>query len=420
MTSAGANNTADQIQTGSWPPIWLAAPHRVLFLLGALQLVATMVVWLVIMSGWYLPAVPVFRPTIASPHAHAFLMLYGVFTFFVFGFILTVFPRWLGTPRVAPSRYARIALLMTLGVLGVYAGLGVARWLAAVGCLIFVAGWALGIWTLIRIWRDSPRAATIFPLLPLSCITAGALGAALFGVWLATGVAGLVGPALTAGLWLYLVPLVTVIGQRMIPFFTVGALSDYTMVRPFWLLPPMLACAAGHFALTVAGLPGWTVVADLPLAAIAAWHTWQWGLVRSLRVPLVGMLHVSFAWLGIGSGLFGLRSVLLWFDSPVYFGAAPLHALAIGLVTSMVVAMATRVSMGHSGRPLVAGRVGVWAFGVVQLTAVLRVVAELSSTTSLQHWLMPAAAVLWLVAFVPWSLRFGAIYLRPRVDGAPG
>ena len=35
------------------------------------------------------------------------------------------------------------------------------------------------------------------------------------------------------------------------------------------------------------------------------------------------------------------------------FGLAPLHTFAIGFFASMVLGMASRVTLGHSGRPLV-------------------------------------------------------------------
>jgi len=58
----------------------------------------------------------------------------------------------------------------------------------------------------------------------------------------------------------------------------------------------------------------------------------------------------------------------------------------------------------------------------VQLVVLVRVLAEIPpfryGTAGL--WLTLAAAAVWLIAFIPWSLCFGAIYLRPRVDGRPG
>src|SRR5262252_9419773 len=57
-------------------------------------------------------------------------------------------------------------------------------------------------------------------------------------------------------------------------------------------------------------------------------------------------------------------------------GRAPAHALFIGFFGSLLVAMVTRVTQGHSGRPLVLGGVAGAAFVIVQLVAVTRIVAE--------------------------------------------
>ena len=73
--------------------------------------------------------------------------------------------------------------------------------------------------------------------------------------------------------------------------------------------------------------------------------------------------------------------------------------------------------LGHSGRPLVLGRVAAFAFIVVQLVTVTRVAAELVANAAA---LQLVAAIGWLVAFLPWVLRSAWIYLTPRADGAAG
>ncbi len=404
------------------PYILLAAPHRPFFLAGAVQLVATLLLWLLILAGRYVAAFPGIQLVISGTAAHAFLMLFGVFTFFVFGFILTVFPRWLAGAAVSRNRYATIAALMVLGVAGVYVGFFCGRSVAFSGCVLFVLGWLLGVATLINIWRQSSRDGKGFALFPLGFITAGAVGAMIYGVWLLTLQPNLLKLSMAIGLWLYLVPLIVAVSHRMIPFFSASVLRNYRVVKPGWTLPATLLCVGLHLILTVIGRPEWTFISDLPLALLAGWHSIIWGLTRSLRIPLLGMLHISFAWLSVAMALYAIDSLLHLFATHITLGFAPLHALGIGFITSMVVAMATRVSLGHSGRPLVAGPIALWAFALVQITAVVRVLAEIPplGASSLRLWLMLAAALLWLAAFIPWCLRFGAIYLRPRIDGQPG
>ena len=98
-------------------------------------------------------------------------------------------------------------------------------------------------------------------------------------------------------------------------------------------------------------------------------------------------------------------------------GRAPAHALFIGFFGSLLVAMVTRVTQGHSGRPLVLGATAGFAFVVVQAVAVLRVLAELLPDSL--AWQAIAGAG-WIVAFLPWVLRSGRIYLTARADGQPG
>ena len=407
-----------------WRPshVVFAAPHRLFFLIGALQLILSILFWLIVLTGLYLPAVSIVPLSVNATSAHLFLMLYGLFTFFVFGFLTTVFPRWLATAAIDRRRYIVIAALLTTGIAGYYLGLFTHRDVALAGNLIFVGGWVLGLWTLAGVWRQSSRPNRLFALFPLGCVSMGCVGAVVHAFWLWTSRPELLVVAGAIGLWLYLVPLITAISYRMIPFFSAGALADYVVVKPGWTLPATLACVLGHCLLTILHQGEWLFVSDLPLAVIAGWHSYRWGLRRSLRVPLLAMLHISFGWLSVAMGLYAIQSLLQWTGAGFDLGLAPLHALGIGFVTGMLVAMASRVSLGHSGQPLIADRVTLWAFVLVQLTAVVRVLAELPLPGHGYGYLVLilGAAVLWLAAFIPWGLRFGAIYLRRREDGAPG
>jgi uncharacterized protein involved in response to NO len=98
-------------------------------------------------------------------------------------------------------------------------------------------------------------------------------------------------------------------------------------------------------------------------------------------------------------------------------GRAPAHALFVGFFGSVLVAMVTRVTQGHSGRPLVMPAVAWFTFVAIQLVAVTRIVAELMPDA--YAW-FAVAAVGWLIAFAPWVARLGGIYLAPRIDRKPG
>jgi uncharacterized protein involved in response to NO len=86
----------------------------------------------------------------------------------------------------------------------------------------------------------------------------------------------------------------------------------------------------------------------------------------------------------------------------------------------MLVAMVTRVTMGHSGRPLRMGPAALACFAGVQLAAVARVGSEIASAPGVIRNLLLVSAVLWLLAFGVWSFGHAGIYLAPRADGKPG
>ena len=68
-----------------------AAPHRSLFLAGALQGVLTVLWWIFDLTGRYGIAGSMTGWSVAPTWAHAFLMMYGFFPFFIFGFLVKRF-----------------------------------------------------------------------------------------------------------------------------------------------------------------------------------------------------------------------------------------------------------------------------------------------------------------------------------------
>ncbi|MBD3743436.1 MAG: NnrS family protein [Stenotrophomonas sp.] len=97
---------------------------------------------------------------------------------------------------------------------------------------------------------------------------------------------------------------------------------------------------------------------------------------------------------------------------------APLHVLGIGFLAGMLVAMASRVSLGHSGRALEADRPTWGLFLTLMLAALTRALAEWA--TSLYTPLLFLSAALWLAAFGLWAWRYAPLYWRPRADGKAG
>jgi uncharacterized protein involved in response to NO len=125
------------------------------------------------------------------------------------------------------------------------------------------------------------------------------------------------------------------------------------------------------------------------------------------------MLPAAYAWLPISLMLRALE-----LQSVIPAGAA-FHALTIGAITSLMIAMMMRSALGHSGRPLVAGSAEVGAFVLLQLSAIVRVLTA-SVAPGMYREAMIVAGVLWTLAFAVFLLRYWPILTRPRIDGKPG
>ncbi|KRF01810.1 short-chain dehydrogenase [Frateuria sp. Soil773] len=398
------------------PALLASAPHRLLFFAGALAVLTSMAWWTLELvslrfglAGWPQPPVP-------PGWAHAVLTEYGMLPLFMFGFLLTVFPRWLGQPALPRARYVPVAGAVFGGYLLAHAGLLDAPWLLRAGLALMLAGYLLALATLggvLRAARSRDRHA-------LSCLAAfalGALGLAAFLAFLSGAPAACALLAVKLGTFGLLLPVYFTVSHRMIPFFSGNVAAGYVVRRPAWSLPLVWTLLLAHLLIDLGGEPAWLWVVDAPLALAFGWHALAWQPWKARRPGLLAVLHLAFAWLPLAFALYALQSLWLMATQQPVLGLAPLHVLTIGYFGSMLVAMVTRVTQGHSGRPLQMGAVPWLCFALLQGVLLLRVRAELGGDAYL--WLVLAAAG-WLLAFLPWVLRALWIYLTPRRDGKPG
>ena len=394
-----------------------AAPHRMFFFGGAVQALLIMIWWLIDIGGRFDGLYNPITWTMPPTDAHAFLMIYGFFPFFIFGFLMTTYPKWMNGEEVERSTYVPAFVLLCAGILLFYLGLVISYSLTRIALLVLLTGWTVGLYALLRVYlrarHPDKRHATITSIV----LGLGWLLVAGFG----SDEAHLVALAKTGGIWLLLLPVFFAVSHRMIPFFSANVIPGYKVVRPDWALGMVPACALLHSVLEMDALQQWTWIVDLPMAACALYLTTSWRIRESLALPILGMLHISFAWLSIALLLYAVQSLTLFTTGMLVLAKAPLHALTIGYFTSMMLAMVTRVTLGHSGRRLVADGL-TWAiFLVFQFVVALRVIAEIPqiSFTAHGHILM-CTAILWLVCFGIWGWKYSPIYWRPRPDGNPG
>lgn len=398
-----------------------AAPHRVMFLGGALQSIAVMLWLLMEMATRYgVVGHPVDWP-VAPAAVHGYLMIYGLFPFFIFGFLMTTYPRWMNGKEIPARRYVPAFVLLMLGTAGFYAGLLAGRNVLFVAVLATLAGWGVALYALLRVLLDAQHPDKRHPQIISVALGMGWCSLAAYLAWLWGDNAAWLRFAIQGGLWLFLLPVFASVGHRMIPFFTSTALPQHLVPRPYWAWWTILAASVTHGLLRLADAAAWLWVSDAPLAVAAFYLTYVWGLRRSLSVPMLGVLHVGFAWLGIAMLLFAVQSLALFLShgSAFIWGLAPLHALTVGCFATLLIGMGTRVTLGHSGLPVQVGTPVKLMFAGIQLAALLRVLADMLPLQA-THWLYLAAAAAWLACFIPWVSRHLPFYLRPRADGKAG
>lgn len=389
-----------------------------MFFGGALQLVAAMLWWLIDLVTRFGTGQPI-EWSVAPNAAHIYLMIYGIFPFFMFGFLMTTFPRWMAAKEIRASRYVPAFVLMLLGIVFFYAGLSSNKYLLAAGVILTLCGWAIAWHALLQVVLHTQTVDKLHPIIALVALSLGWCGALSYLGWLLSEQQVWLNFALQGGIWLFLLPVFFNIGHRMIPFFTASSALRCRIDRPDWPLTVILAGSAGHCVLQLAGLPEWLWLPDLPLALAAFYLSWAWNLLRSLAVPMVAVLHIGVAWLGTAALLFSVQSLTLMSSSQVVLGLAPLHALTIGFFSTILLGMATRVTLGHSGLSINPQRSTLLLFVVLQIAALLRVLSD----TLPAEWragLYLAAAIAWLVCFLPWLVFYLPTYLKPRADGFPG
>jgi uncharacterized protein involved in response to NO len=141
---------------------------------------------------------------------------------------------------------------------------------------------------------------------------------------------------------------------------------------------------------------GLLVAAGLALAARLA----RWRGAATVSEPLLFVLHLGYAWLALGLILLGLEV------------PAALHALTVGAVGTMTLAVMTRATLGHTGRALVADRATVAIYALVTLAVLLRLASPFAGAHAVL--VVSLSGVAWSAAFATFALHYGPFLAGAR------
>ena len=390
----------------------VAAPHRLGFLAGSVLLLLSFTWWGIYIFGrWQGVAVP---SEVVPMFLHGYSMTYSFFPLFMLGFIYTAGPRWLSVANLSLGRYAPVMLGYLAGGVLVIASMFNTS-LLVLGIALQLLAWLAGLAIWIRAILKSQVIDQLHARVIALAFSMGALGLATALYWAINNDYQAWRWSVQIGVWGLLLPVFLAVSHRMIPFFSGTALQPYTPWRPTWWLYTLVGCALLRILLV--GFEVNTLVVDAVMAALLLYTTCRWNLFKSFKVKLLVMLHAAFAWAGLAL-LLSVVSEGLRLAGHVGFGYAPLHALTIGFFCCMLLAFVTRVTLGHSGRPLIAGGVAWTCYWAMHGVALARVVGEIFP--AIQAAAYAAAACLALFALLVWSRVYLPMYWQARVDGAAG
>jgi uncharacterized protein involved in response to NO len=334
-------------------------------------------------------------------HAHEAIFGFGAAA--VTGFILTAVPNWTGRLPVAGVPLVGLVALWLAGRIVCLVSDTVGAGTAMAVDVSFLAVLALVVTREIVAGRNYRNLVIVAAIILLAVANAMAHLETLD--WPMDGIGRRLGLSV-------LLCLITLIGGRVVPSFTRNWLAKIDPERlpaPFGVFDRVTVLS------TVAALGVWTAVPETLTAGVLllgagglnALRLARWRGGATVRQPLLWVLHLGYGWLCFGLIMLGAWIV---FGHPWLAGA--LHALSAGAVGTMVLAIMTRASLGHTGRPLAAGPGTILIYAQVSAGTILRFVAPLTGTEEITFYTI--SGLLWMTGFALFLALYGPILWQPR------
>lgn len=213
--------------------------------------------------------------------------------------------------------------------------------------------------------------------------------------------------------------LMSVMAGRVVPMFTANGTKTAKAVQLLWLdklTNGSLAIAMLSLLLEpVVGFSALFFGALLIIAGIFQTMRWlRWRPWITLNVPLLWSIHGAMKFISFGLVILGLSYLI-----PEIPSNHAWHLLTIGGMGGLILAMISRVSLGHTGRPLQPPKAMTAAYILISLAALVRVFGP---------WGLPEKTLLfidisgtfWLAAFAIFVITYGPMLMTARKDGRPG
>lgn len=376
--------------------VFLRDAFRPFYLGGSLLAALSVPLWL---GMWYHQS---FTPSLPPLFWHAHEMVFGFAAAIIIGFLFTAARNWTGLALPDGVPLAILVSLWLAGRVGMFFFYGMTAAIVDSVLLPIVAGVLAFKFIRARSYASIPLVGVLSAL----SIANIAFHAGLLQV---VNIAPLA--AIEFGLMM-VVLIEMIVGGRIVPAFTASAITGVRQRRSAWLNRMAIILAAAAFASDAFRAPAW-VIASLALfaGALAALQAIGWNPLASRSRPILWILHAGYAFIPIGLVLLGVS----WLgETPLgtFPRSAAIHALTVGSMGGLIIGMITRTALGHSGRPVRAGRWEIICYSLVLLAAALRVTASLAPGVSVACML--GAGTAWSAAFLLYTFTYAPILCRAR------
>jgi uncharacterized protein involved in response to NO len=377
---------------------------RPFFLAAGLWAPAAMALWVGVLAGW------IDLPTafgLLDWHIHE--MIFGFAAAAVAGFFLTAIPNWTGRmPLQGPPLILLAALWAAGRVICAYSLLtGPAA--AAVVDLAFLAVLLLAVAREIlagRNWRNLPMLGALAVLLAANVL----FHLESLGIANTARLGGRLGIAM-------LLMMIGLIGGRIIPSFTRNWLVKQTGAEK--LPAPFGPVDRAALVISLIALVVWVAAAPAIVVGVlligagitAVIRLARWRGLGTVREPLLLVLHLGHAWLAAGLILLGVSQL-----TDTVAPSTALHALTAGAIGTMILAVMTRATLGHTGRDLTAGWGTAAIYCLVAIAALSRIAAGLLPEKF--ELLLHIAGYAWIAAFLLFLAIYGPMLVRLRAGKA--
>lgn len=373
----------------------LSYGFRLLFTLVVIQALFHISAWLLHWNG-LLTIDPGFNPVLWHGHE----MIVGFAGAAIAGFLLTAVATWTGRPPVSgwPLLLLCLSWLIARAVIVIPTAAAVAG--------IFYWAWLLALMGREVLLAKNQRNYKILLVLSLMLFLESLFQYSLVAE------NGWSRQVVWSQIWLTIM-LVSIIGGRIIPAFTRNwlrlnrpELNEDQQPASFGRLDVVATIALLAFAIATLIPLSASLQAMLAITSgiLQLWRLWRWRGIYTFADPLVWMLHLSYAWIPLAMLIFAMSQ--LGFVSV----SAGIHALTIGTIASMIVSVASRAALGHTGRSLESHPLLTSAIVLISLAAIVRVIAAMVP----ESMYLTGSAILWLAGFLCFAIRYVPILFGKR------